>query len=205
MFTRAVPDEDGYARRMAWKVSRSRWKLFCAAICAAAASGAFVFSAGTGCKNEVIIPPGEGGSGGSSSESGTFSSGSIPKDGGADGFDAFIDPGCKNTPPPIEDFHCDPYDQGNGDCGPGDACYIYVQYPDEPCGQEVYGAVCAPAGPGGQGDPCDGPTDCQAGTACVVTGSGTQCVVLCPLTGPSGCPGGTVCEPIDVQGFGGCL
>lgn len=183
-----------------------RLKLFCAAICAAALPALLVFGAGSsGCKNEVIVPPGEGGGGGESPSSGTLDTTSSGKDAGKDGFDAYVDPGCKDQPPPIQDFHCDPYHQGNGDCQSNEACYIYVQYPDEPCGQEVYGAVCAPAGPGGQGDPCQGPTDCQAGTACVVTGSGTQCVELCPLTGPSGCPAGTVCEPIDVQGFGGCL
>lgn len=184
-----------------------RLKLFSAGIIAAALPALLVFGPGaaSGCKNEVVVPPGEGGSGGGTSFSGTFSSSAGPKDAGKDGFDAYVDPGCTNQPPPIQDFHCDPYNQNNGDCPTNDACYIYVQYPEEPCGQEVYGAVCAPAGPGQQGDPCQGATDCEAGTACVVTGSGTQCVELCPLMGPSGCPDGTICEPIDVQGFGGCL
>lgn len=131
--------------------------------------------------------------------------GSKPTDAGKDGFDEYVDPGCPDTGPPIEDYRCDPYDQGNGDCFDGEGCYIYVSYPDEPCGKETYGAVCLPVGPGGQGDACNGGQDCGAGFVCVVTGSGTQCVEFCPLTGNDGCPPGLVCEPIDVEGFGGCL
>ena len=110
-----------------------------------------------------------------------------------------------DQPPPIEDFVCDPYAQFNGDCPEGEACYIFVEYPYEPCGQEVYGSFCAPPGGGEQGDICNGGFDCAAGHVCVITGSGTQCVALCPLTGDDGCPPGMVCEPIDVEGFGGCL
>jgi hypothetical protein len=88
---------------------------------------------------------------------------------------------------------------------PGEGRDIVDQYPQEPCGQEVYGSVCQPAGPGMQGADCSGPEDCGAGFSCVVTGSGVQCTQLCELTGPSGCPDGLVCEPIDVEGFGGCL
>ncbi|MCK6590224.1 MAG: hypothetical protein HUU21_24590 [Polyangiaceae bacterium] len=126
-------------------------------------------------------------------------------DASKDAFDEYVDPGCPDAPPPIEDFSCDPYNQGNGDCGPGEGCYIYVDYPDEPCGQEVYGAFCIPAGTGTQGDSCTGAQACAAGYCCVVTGSGTQCVKLCPLEGNDDCPPGLVCEPIDVEGFGGCL
>lgn len=131
--------------------------------------------------------------------------GSIGADAGKDAFDEYVDPGCPDNGPPITDFQCDPYNQGNGDCFPGDGCYIYVSYPPEPCAQETYGAFCSPAGPGGQGDPCNGGQDCNGGFVCVVTGSGTQCVELCPLSGSDGCPPGLVCEPIDVEGFGGCL
>jgi hypothetical protein len=126
-------------------------------------------------------------------------------DAAKDAFDEYVDPGCPDAPPPIQDFSCDPYNQGNGDCGPGEGCYIYVDYPDEPCGQEVYGALCIPSGPGVQGDSCTGAQACAAGYCCVVTGSGTQCVKLCPLEGEDDCPPGLVCEPIDVEGFGGCL
>jgi hypothetical protein len=47
--------------------------------------------------------------------------------------------------------------------------------------------------------------DCGAGFVCVVSGSGNQCIQLCPLTGKDGCAPGLSCEPIDVEGFGGCL
>lgn len=166
-------------------------------------------SAFAGCNNNVILPPGstddDGKGGDAPTSSGTFSTGSSHHDAGKDAFPDYEDPGCPNPPPPLEDFQCDPYSQGNGDCMPDEACYIYVQYPTEPCGQEVYGAFCSIAGSGQQGDPCQGAQECGQGLACVVTGSGTQCVELCPLEGTSNCPSGFVCEPIDVVGYGGCL
>jgi len=158
-----------------------------------------------GCDDTVRVvgrdpDEGEGGAGGDPWTSGTGGA-----DAGKDALQEYVDPGCPDQPPPLESFQCDPYAQGNGDCASGEACYIYVEYPPEPCGQEIYGAVCGPAGFGGQGDPCYGGIDCQAGHVCVVTGSGNQCVQLCPLTGNDNCPPGLVCEPIDVEGFGGCL
>jgi hypothetical protein len=182
-----------------------RFKLLLAAAVSMIIPSVIAFGAAS-CKDKVIIPPGEGGAGvggtGSSTGSLVVTGG---KDAGKDALPDYTDPGCMNQPPPIEDFQCDPYAQGDGECGDGEGCYIYVNYPSVPCGQETYGAVCLIQGPGVQGDPCQGATDCAAGAACVVTGSGTQCVELCPLMGPSGCPNGTVCEPIDVAGYGGCL
>lgn len=172
-------------------------------------TGALSATVAGGCGNAVQV----GGNGGN----GTGGSGGyLFLDAGPDGHqpdtgpqkDAlpdYQDPGCPDKPPPIENFECDPYHQFNGDCPPGEACFIYVSYPGEPCGQEEYGAVCYLAGPGQQGDPCGGAQDCGAGLVCVITGSGNQCVELCKLDGPSGCPPGLVCEPIDVEGFGGCL
>ena len=63
----------------------------------------------------------------------------------------------------------------------------------------------ASQGTGQQGAGCQGGQACAAGFACVVSGSGDQCVQLCELQGGSSCPPGLVCEPIDVKGFGGCL
>ena len=117
----------------------------------------------------------------------------------------YDDPGCMDHPPPMEEYTCDPFKLTGNGCMAGEACFIYVQYPSEPCGQEIYGSYCAPAGNGGQGDGCEGGNDCSPGHVCVITGSGTQCVQLCKLEGPSGCESGLVCEPIDVKGFGGCL
>ncbi len=163
----------------------------------------------TGCSNVVLqeeTASGEGGGGGGDGgNTTTTGAGAHKPDGGKDAFDDYVDPGCPDAGPPIVDFQCDPYDQFNGDCAPGEGCYIYVEYPSEPCGQEIYGAVCAPQGFGQQGDGCNGALDCGAGFVCVVTGGGNQCVELCPLVGEDGCPPGLVCEPIDVEGFGGCL
>lgn len=167
-----------------------------------------LFVASPACDNNVIVP-GEGGAGGAGGDDPTRSTGRASTgariDGGTDAFPDYVDPGCPNKPPPIYDLQCDPYVQGNGDCFFDEGCYIYVEYPPDPCGQEIYGAVCVPAGTGQQGDPCGGPQSCGPGLACVITGSGTQCVTLCPLEGADNCPQGMVCEPIDVEGFGGCL
>jgi len=132
-------------------------------------------------------------------------SGAGKTDGGHDALPDYVDPGCPDASPPMYDFKCDPYNQFDGECMPGEGCYIYVTYPPEPCASEVYGSFCAPVGPGQQGDACGGGFDCGAGFVCVVTGSGNQCVALCALSGEDGCPAGLVCEPIDVEGFGGCL
>lgn len=153
-------------------------------------------------------PPGSGGGGSSQGGGGqhtTSTSTSWKPDGGKDALPDYVDPGCPDAPPPEQLFECDPYNQNNGDCGPGDGCFIFVQYPTEPCGQETYGAVCVAAGTGAQGDPCGGGQDCQGGYVCVLSGSGNQCVQLCHIVGVSNCPDGLVCEPIDVEGFGGCL
>ena len=162
-----------------------------------------------GCGSVVTVGEtalgGQGGDGGyvflDAGKGGEAADAADPKD----ALGEFVDPGCPDQPPPLEDFMCDPYAQFNGDCAPGEACYIYVEYPTQPCGQEIYGSFCFAAGPGQQGDGCAGGLDCGAGLVCVITGSGNQCVQLCNLMGADGCPNGLVCEPIDVEGFGGCL
>jgi len=167
-----------------------------------------IFGVAPGCGNTVIeIKNGDGG-GGSGGTGFAGYGGGIILDGSAGNKDAlpdYIDPGCPDGPPQVTDFQCDPYNQNNGDCLPGDGCYIFVQYPEEACEEEIYGAYCAPAGGGFQGDPCAGGPDCGAGLVCVITGFGTQCVQLCPLSGNSGCSDGLTCEAIDVEGFGGCF
>lgn len=172
--------------------------------------GATLLSVGlaSGCvsKVEVVGQQGDGGSGGEGgSQASTTRSTSNTSSTSSAHLPDYEDPGCPDAPPPTKSFQCDPYQQNNGDCSDGMGCYIYVDYPTEPCGQEVYGAACAFGGFGQQGDECMSAGDCGGGLACVVTGSGNQCVTLCSLEGDSGCPSGLVCEPIDVEGFGGCL
>jgi hypothetical protein len=161
-----------------------------------------------GCGPSVETLPsgtgGGGGTGGFSTSTGT-GAGTGAFDAGKDALPDYVDPGCPDAGPAIQMYECDPYNQFNGDCMPGEGCYIFVQYPSEPCGQETYGAFCQPTGPGQQSAPCSGAQDCGAGFVCVVSGSGDQCVELCQLSGSTGCPDGLVCEPIDVEGFGGCL
>lgn len=169
---------------------------------------AVVASLAAGCGPSVDTTPGSGGAGTGGSGGGTLVSGSAGPGGFDAGLDAlpdYVDPGCPDAGPKLMMFMCDPYKQGNGDCKSGEGCYIFVKYPTMPCGQEVYGATCAHAGSGVQGSSCTGGQSCGAGFVCVVSGSGNQCVQLCQLQGQSGCTGGLVCEPIDVEGFGGCL
>ncbi len=112
-------------------------------------------------------------------------------------------PGCPDAGKPPPALECDAYSEPSG-CDPGDACYPFVDYPSEPCGQETYGTICAPAGTGMQGDPC-GNSLCAPRHVCVITGQGTQCIELCQLEGPNTCPAGLFCVPVDVDGFGGCF
>lgn len=124
-------------------------------------------------------------------------------DSGFGGSGGYVDPGCPDAAPPPPMKECEPFATPTG-CPTGEACYPFVQYPAKKCDQEVYGTFCAPAGSGKQGDPCGGNL-CAANHVCVITGVGTQCVQMCPLTGEDGCPPGLFCVPIDVQGFGGCF
>lgn len=163
--------------------------------------------ASPGCGNSVVeIIPGDGGGGAGGDTSST--GGTNITDGGVDAKDAlpdYTDPGCPDAGPAMTAYECDAFDQGNGDCPEEYGCYIWVNYPEGACAQEIYGSSCAPQGNGEQGDGCGGGQDCEAGLVCVITGFGTQCVQLCPLTGESGCPSGLTCEAIDVEGFGGCF
>ena len=114
---------------------------------------------------------------------------------------------CPEAGPHLTQFACNPLEPGDSGCPGTEGCYIYSENPSggSGCGQEVYGSTCATAGSGGEGDSCGGAQDCQSGFSCVVSGEGTQCVQLCPLSGDDTCTGGRVCNPIDVEGFGGCL
>jgi hypothetical protein len=143
------------------------------------------------------MPPGSTGGASASSAGVGGSGGSLT----ASASTGYVDPGCPDAGPPGMMFMCDPFAQ---DCPTGEGCYIFTQNPTTPCGQEVYGAACDSAGTGKQGADCD-TTACAPGFTCVVSGSGDQCVELCQLEGSMGCPCGLVCQPIDVEGFGGCL
>lgn len=183
---------------------RARFFLLTSSLALSVTTGG-VIAAGCG---PSVVQTATGGAGGTGGEGGSPWSSSVSSGGFDAGLDAlpdYVDPGCPDAGPPIEEFDCDPYHQFNGDCMPGEGCYIFVGYPSEPCGQETYGSLCLPAGSGTQNSPCGGAQDCGAGFVCVVSGSGDQCVQLCQLQGISGCPAGLVCEPIDVEGFGGCL
>jgi hypothetical protein len=168
------------------------------------ALAAALASAG-GCAPSIDSTTSAGTGGGPPSKFATSTGAAAEPDASADAFEDYHDPGCPDAGPPLTDFQCDAYASDSSACGPGFGCYIAVDYPMTPCGQETYVTFCARAGHGRQGASCVSAQDCAGGFVCVVTGSGNQCVRLCPLTGADGCTDGLVCDPIDVQGFGGCL
>jgi hypothetical protein len=123
--------------------------------------------------------------------------------------DAYVDPGCETDPPEPWQGHvewsCDPYTNEGCNVEAGEACYAYIVYPTDPCTEEQYGSECAVEGPAGQGDHCEGTTDCQAGYSCFVTGEGNQCLALCAiLGGEPQCPPGLVCGWTDIPEVGAC-
>jgi hypothetical protein len=169
------------------------------------------------CAGTVVVshPTASGGSGGSGGQGGanvaggggTGGYGGGGSDGGAS-LPGYVDSGCPPAGPHITDYTCNPFDPGDSGCPGTEGCYIYADNPSGAsggCGQEVYGSECSPQGPGTQGDPCGGATDCLGGYSCVVTAEGTQCAKLCSVSGVDDCDDGEVCNPIDVEGFGGCL
>src|SRR5919202_6946843 len=58
-----------------------------------------------------------------------------PRDGGRDALPDYVDPGCPDAGPKQTAFTCDPYHQKNGDCPPGQGCFLKVTYPSDPCAQ----------------------------------------------------------------------
>jgi len=165
-----------------------------------------------GCGGSVAVQDHGGGTGGSAGLGGTGGAGRDSgrpdaRDSGPDVRDATSDykedlncPPQPDAPPLLE---CDPFAPATG-CPPGAACYPFVNYPTGPCDREEYGTECAAEGAGRQGDVCD-VGRCAAGFICVVTGQGDQCIQLCRLDAPRSCPAGLVCQPVDVEGFGGCF
>lgn len=124
------------------------------------------------------------------------------QDAPSDALPDYTDPGCPDAGPAPTQYECDPYEPDS--CGnPGLACYPFVEYPSEPCGQEIFGATCIFAGSAGQGEPCG--TGCKAQHVCVISGQGTQCIEMCDLDDPNPCQGGLVCQPVDIPGIGGCI
>jgi hypothetical protein len=170
------------------------------------ALGAFGAASFAGCSPSVVdLPTGTGGGPVDAGHEGNdpFGSGGSGGDGGYEA--SYVDPGCADAGAKPTMFACDALHQGNGDCPPGEGCFVYVDYPSSACAQEVYGSLCAKPGAGTQGAGCGGSEDCAAGFTCVVSGAGNQCAALCALDGPNPCADGAICESIDVEGFGGCL
>jgi hypothetical protein len=82
-----------------------------------------------------------------------------------------------------------------------------VQHPfGDGCDAESYGALCLPAGSGGQGALCgDGTDDCAPGYICVIGAhAGKRCAKLCSFAGGDECPLGMICGDTDIEGYGVC-
>ncbi len=119
--------------------------------------------------------------------------------------EAFTDIECPPPPPAEASLACDAFNEPSG-CAEGFACFPTVIYPTGPCEVERFGTVCAPAGEGRHGEQCE-TQRCSANHVCVSTGRGTFCVQMCGFEEPGAtrCPAGLLCQPIDIEGFGGCL
>jgi hypothetical protein len=119
--------------------------------------------------------------------------------------DSAVPPECGDVrSPPQANWECDAFTQSG--CASDEACQPFVAYPSGPCDFERYGTSCVAAGKGTQGDPCGNFEDsCARGYVCVKTGQGVQCIGLCSLQGAARCRPGLLCQPIDVEGFGGCF
>ena len=182
------------------------------------AGGVVAGACGGNAEGEATEPDGAAGVAGTAGSAGTGATGGTPaNDAGKDardsgkhdakrpdaGWDGWVDPGCPDAAPLPPQNDCDPFASDSG-CQFGEGCYPWIDYPTEPCAQQQFGTICAPAGNGTQGDPCGG-GPCASGHSCVITGEGTQCVQLCALVGPDTCPPGLFCVPTDVEGYGGCF
>jgi hypothetical protein len=151
-------------------------------------------SGGLATGGSLIGPDETGGRGGQGS--GGVGSGGTP----------YIEEECPDEPPPPVEPPCDPMMPDVG-CPTGQGCYAYLVYPyGEGCGFPTFGATCAPASTGGQGDLCGSGNYCEPGFMCVIGATaGARCTQVCSLVEPSGCPPGLVCNETDVVGYGVCF
>jgi len=120
----------------------------------------------------------------------------------------YVEPECPDEPPPPVEAECDPLAPADeAGCAEGWGCYPYLVYPyGEECGFPTFGAVCAPASTGEQGELCGTTNYCAPGFMCVIGGTaGARCTQICSLTAPSGCPPGLICNETDVVGYGVCF
>lgn len=178
--------------------------------------GAFALTT-VACGGTVGGPDGSGGELPSEDGSGGWSSGGSPPrgTGGRDvlgsggegsGGAPYVEEECPDEPPPPTVPECDPMNPKEG-CPQGQGCYAYLVYPyGEGCGFPSFGATCAPASTGGQGELCGSGTYCEPGFMCVIGATaGARCTQVCSLVEPSGCPPGLVCNETDVVGYGVCF
>lgn len=153
-------------------------------------------------------PSGAGGADfGSGGNTGGFGTGGYRIGTGGQPDEPYEEPECPDEPPPPIDSECDPLDP-EGDCGPGEGCYPYLTYPyGEQCGHPTFGAYCATASTGEQGDFCgDGGNYCAPGYMCVVgAAGGKRCGKICAPVKDHGCPAGLICGETDIQGYGVCF
>jgi len=171
-------------------------------------SGGASSSAGANARGGALSGGGRANTAGAPSSAGRAGAGgSRPVSGGAGGGGVPIDSGCapENLPPPITE--CDAL-SGLGECGPGMACYPFVEHPGgDGCEAQVYGTLCMPAGVGTQGARCGDDTGdwCAAGHVCVIgQRPGKRCAALCSSRDANACTDGLICGDLDVAGFGVC-
>lgn len=146
----------------------------------------------------------DGGSGGAWT-GGSGGVGAGATESGGTGGTPYVEPECPDVEPVPAELECDPLDPLVG-CGDGMGCYPYFDYPEGDCGAPTFGAYCAFADTGEQGDFCGGTLGyCAPGYMCVVgAAGGARCVKTCALDGSTECPDGLICGETDVRGYGVC-
>jgi hypothetical protein len=177
-----------------------------------------VLSLALGCGGSIGGPDGTGGEQAVDDGSGGRGTGGVPtqppeETGGTGGRLGtggvpYVEPECPDEPPPPVEAECDPLlPADEAGCGAGSGCYPYLVYPyGEACGFPTFGALCAPASTGEQGEICGTTNYCAPGFMCVIGGTaGARCTQICSLMAPSGCPPGLICNETDVVGYGVCF
>jgi hypothetical protein len=173
----------------------------------------------SGRSSTVLVPPDQSGTGGSGS-GGTGGSGNAGRGGvGGSGAgrdagpdadageeDAYVDPGCPNTPAPEGVAECDIFATPSG-CPAGTGCYPDLVHPyGDGCDQQTLNFVCRVAGTGVEGDLCGAGTDgCAPGFTCIVGAeSGKRCLRICNPGKGLSCDPGAICGDTDARGIGVC-
>ena len=201
---RAGPDGGRATAGKSAILGAMRQHLFLLLLVVAPASVAAASAALPGCGTVVVAAQTEGTGGRAAASSSTTGFGGVGGSGGsvASSSTGYVDPGCPDAGPPGMMFSCDPFGQ---DCpSRGGLLHLHA----EPVGAVRAGGVRSRLRVRGQRHP--GHLVRQRGVRPPASRAwcrepATSAWSSAELQGAMGCPDGLVCQPIDVEGFGGCL